>query len=203
VPALPAKKIIDPTYVLSDHAPFWNAGYRALLAIEDADIAYPDYHTTADTLGNVTMSLVENTAKMALATLAQAAVPDTGAPGPTAASAAMAAPEAAAPARDGSGTGAMAAWGIASPGLDIRPNPVRATASIHFSHTSAGRVDAAIYDVDGRLIRRLADSHFEAGPHDLVWDGRDESGRRVSAGIYFVRVAAGNRRFSSRVVLLR
>lgn len=184
VPGLPAKKIIDPTYLASDHASFWNSGYRALLAIEDADIAYPDYHSTADTLGNVTISLVENTTKLALATLAQAAVPDTTAP--------ARGPEPVAGDRSNPGAAAL-----------VWPNPFRSTASVRFSQASGGHVDAAVYDVGGRLIRRLAGSHFSAGPHELLWDGTDERGRRVSAGIYLVRVDAGNRRFSSRVVLLR
>ncbi|MGD9141696.1 MAG: M20/M25/M40 family metallo-hydrolase, partial [bacterium] len=192
VPGLPAKKIIDPTYLASDHASFWNSGYRALLAIEDGDIGYPYYHTTADTLGNVTMSLVENTTKMALAALAQAAVPDTTALRPER----EPAPEAVA----GRAAGAESSPGDA---VSVWPNPVSETASVCFSLVPGGRVDAAVYDVGGRLIRRLAGSHFAAGPHEVVWDGRDESGRKVSAGIYFVRIDAGNRRFSSRVVLLR
>ena len=41
-------------------------------------------------------------------------------------------------------------------------------------------------------MRVLADGRpFAAGRHTLAWDGADERGRRVSAGIYFMRITAG------------
>lgn len=51
-----------------------------------------------------------------------------------------------------------------------------------------GRVDINIYDVTGRLIRRIAGDDVGAGQHEWYWDGRDEQNRRASAGIYFIRV---------------
>ena len=47
-----------------------------------------------------------------------------------------------------------------------------------------------VYDAQGRFIRTLADG-VTAGSHTLSWDGRDASGRRVGAGIFFVRASAG------------
>lgn len=69
----------------------------------------------------------------------------------------------------------------------LYPNPSSETVSIGFNlHAPiAGRI--VIYDVTGRQIRVLADQHFAAIRQKLMWDGNNESGHRVSAGIYFLR----------------
>lgn len=47
---LPTAPLVDPTERASDHAPFWDAGYSALLAIEDRVVTNPYYHRTTDTI---------------------------------------------------------------------------------------------------------------------------------------------------------
>jgi flagellar hook assembly protein FlgD len=61
----------------------------------------------------------------------------------------------------------------------------------------------SIYDVLGRLTRTLADGTLPPGTHVLQWDGRAQSGERTAAGIYFVRMAAGDFRALQKTVLLR
>jgi hypothetical protein len=84
-----------------------------------------------------------------------------------------------------------------------RPNPFGASTEIRFALSGAGRVDLAIYDVVGRLVRRLESGPRPAGSHDVIWDGRDGERRSVSAGVYFVRLRAGAVQETRRVVLLR
>jgi flagellar hook assembly protein FlgD len=47
-----------------------------------------------------------------------------------------------------------------------------------------------IFDVQGRLVRRLLKSELAAGPHEARWDGRDEHGRKAPAGSYYLRLTA-------------
>lgn len=47
-----------------------------------------------------------------------------------------------------------------------------------------------IYDVLGHRVRTLVNKNEEAGVRTLLWNGRDDSGRRVDSGIYFCRVRA-------------
>ena len=86
-----------------------------------------------------------------------------------------------------------------------RPNPLRAgqAATIAFTLPSAGPVSGAVYDAGGRRVRTLANDRFEAGSHGLTWDGRDENGRAVSAGVYFARVETVAGSGVRRVVLVR
>ncbi len=70
------------------------------------------------------------------------------------------------------------------------PNPFRSETSIHFALPVQGRVILSVYDVSGRLVRELTRGYEGPGPQVVVWDGRDDVGRALSAGPYFVRFEA-------------
>jgi hypothetical protein len=70
-----------------------------------------------------------------------------------------------------------------------RPNPFRDRTTLRFDLPVATRVDLAVYDVRGRLVRRAIDGQtMPAGRHGWVWDGRDDAGVSVGTGIYFYRL---------------
>lgn len=95
------------------------------------------------------------------------------------------------------------------------PNPARiATASspaapnhlpiIQFSLPVAASVRLAVFDLAGRQVRvLLAGEKFDAGYHEKMWDGRDDDGRSVSAGIYIYRLDLPTFRASRKLILLR
>jgi hypothetical protein len=49
----------------------------------------------------------------------------------------------------------------------------------------------------------MVDAPLPAGERQLIWDGRVESGERAAAGVYFVRVRAGEEEAKGKVVLIR
>jgi Zn-dependent M28 family amino/carboxypeptidase len=63
-------QIVDDGLSFSDHSPFWNYGYPALLAIEDWNDHTPYYHTTNDQLENLNLPYYTDAVKAALATFA-------------------------------------------------------------------------------------------------------------------------------------
>ena len=65
------------------------------------------------------------------------------------------------------------------------PNPSDGRTSLRFSTPAQADVQLVIYDVRGRLVRRLTDGTRGAGSHIVDWDGRDGDGRSVPAGAYF------------------
>jgi flagellar hook assembly protein FlgD len=75
--------------------------------------------------------------------------------------------------------------------------------TVSFALGSRDRVRAAIYDVEGRVVRTLHRGLLPAGRHDLVWDGVDDGGKSVSPGIYFINVGTGEGEISTKVILLR
>ncbi len=84
------------------------------------------------------------------------------------------------------------------------PNPFNPHTSVSFQMPSSGTADVRVYDAAGRLVRTLlAGDERDAGSHQVVWDGRDDAGRGVAAGVYFSRIIAGGREASAKMVLLK
>ncbi len=84
------------------------------------------------------------------------------------------------------------------------PNPFNPKTEIRFALPEARPIDCDVYDASGRLVRILArDAAHAAGLHGLVWDGRDDAGRTVSAGTYVYRLRAGGDRAMGRLTLLK
>jgi hypothetical protein len=71
------------------------------------------------------------------------------------------------------------------------PNPSRDRVVVAFDLPRETRARVAVFSVTGQRIRSLLDGVSAAGRHQVWWDGRDEAGRRVHQGVYFVRVEAG------------
>jgi hypothetical protein len=85
-----------------------------------------------------------------------------------------------------------------------RPNPFTHRADIRFHIAAPGRATLAIHDVLGRRIRTLVDDAIGAGEHNYTWDGTDEGGRRVGAGLYWMQLECdGGYRSSKRMIMLR
>ncbi|RMG38591.1 MAG: T9SS C-terminal target domain-containing protein, partial [Planctomycetota bacterium] len=87
--------------------------------------------------------------------------------------------------------------------LPAHPNPFRGTTVLPLVVEHTGPVDLAVFDVAGRRVRTLVRGRMTAGPHEIRWDGRDERGHRVPAGVYFVRMAASGRTFTRKAVIMR
>jgi hypothetical protein len=85
-----------------------------------------------------------------------------------------------------------------------RPNPFRGSTAISFALPQESRVRLAIYDVSGRLVRRLVDgSTLAAGAHERRWNGLDDAGRVAAPGVYYYRLESGEDSASRRMLLLR
>lgn len=83
------------------------------------------------------------------------------------------------------------------------PNPARTVARFGFALPSAATVEVDAFSVDGRRVRRLAVGTRPAGREEIAWDLRDESGRRVPAGVYLIRARLGDSAWSGRVMVVR
>jgi hypothetical protein len=83
------------------------------------------------------------------------------------------------------------------------PNPVTDATLLSFSLAVAAPVRVGIYDVSGRLVRALARGDLARGPHQCVWDRRDDAGRLVASGAYYWTVQGGGIRAMRQVVVVR
>jgi spore coat protein A len=85
----------------------------------------------------------------------------------------------------------------------VYPNPFNPQTQVRFDLRVPSHVDAAIYDVAGRLVRRLADRSFAAGAHVIEWNGATESGGTASTGVYFLKLRAGDVVTTRRLVMIK
>ena len=85
----------------------------------------------------------------------------------------------------------------------MAPNPTDRRGTATFTLPRAGRAHLAMYGVDGRRVRLLADGEFGAGTQHVDWDGTDDSGNHMAPGIYFLRLTYLNQSRVSRTVVLR
>ena len=82
------------------------------------------------------------------------------------------------------------------------PNPFRGNTTIVFRSDGAEPVELDVFDLGGRLVKRLADGVFAAGDHAVAWNGRDNAAGRLPAGTYLVRYQSGSREESRKITLL-
>jgi len=87
--------------------------------------------------------------------------------------------------------------------LAVRPNPFNPRTSIVYEITVPGAVRLQMFDLRGRLLGTLVDGEFAAGRHDVVWNGRDATGRPLSSGTYIVRMQTANGIQNRKVMLVR
>ncbi|MDZ7393435.1 MAG: DUF3160 domain-containing protein [candidate division KSB1 bacterium] len=83
------------------------------------------------------------------------------------------------------------------------PNPASGKVTLTYWLPAAQAVEFSIYDPRGRLIRLQAWGAQSAGEHQLQWDGMDENGQQVPAGVYLARVRAGSQVAHQKLVLTR
>jgi hypothetical protein len=83
------------------------------------------------------------------------------------------------------------------------PNPFNPTTRISLDLAQQGQVEIRVFDVAGHAVRTLVNAALPAGRHDVVWNGLDDAGRRVSSGVYFYRLEAGDFTAMRKLTVLR
>jgi hypothetical protein len=89
------------------------------------------------------------------------------------------------------------------------PNPFNPSTRISFSLPVLSNVTITVYDMLGQQVARLVNGSLPAGSHDVVWNGKDNTGRSVASGVYFYRLdaaaASGGGSYSSfkKMMLLK
>jgi hypothetical protein len=83
------------------------------------------------------------------------------------------------------------------------PNPFNPTTTIRYEVERAAPVEIGIFDVRGRAVRVLVSETKEPGRHEVVWDGRTDSGEGAPSGVYLVRVRIGSFGDVRKMVLVK
>ncbi|HOT97419.1 MAG TPA: FlgD immunoglobulin-like domain containing protein [bacterium] len=83
------------------------------------------------------------------------------------------------------------------------PNPFNPATAIRFELLERAEVRLAIYNLKGQVVRTVAAGIYPAGPHQVIWDGRDATGANAAAGVYLYRLTAGQQTWTKKMTLVR
>lgn len=83
------------------------------------------------------------------------------------------------------------------------PNPFSGRTTITYQLQAAGAVSLKVYNIAGQLVRILVDGAQAAGARSASWDGKDDRGRAVSAGVYHYRLVSAGRQQTRALLFIK
>ena len=83
------------------------------------------------------------------------------------------------------------------------PNPFNPTTTISYDLPEQAQITLGIYDLLGKQIKTLINQSQDAGNKIVMWDGTDNLGRQVSAGVYLYQIQAGEFSQTRKMLLLK
>jgi hypothetical protein len=91
-----------------------------------------------------------------------------------------------------------------NPKLEIYPNPFKVKTVISYSLPTASQGTLKIYDVKGSLVKTFASSrHPSLAVNSVLWDGKDNQGKKVLPGVYFFRLDNGPGSITEKAIMIK
>lgn len=86
--------------------------------------------------------------------------------------------------------------------LKAWPNPFLKSTNIYFNLKRNAVVGMQIFDNSGKQITTIKEQAYPAGDHQIIWDGQDDSGKKVNPGIYFYQLSIGGVSITKKIIKL-
>ena len=83
------------------------------------------------------------------------------------------------------------------------PNPFNPTTTISFEIAEKGKTEVEIFNIKGQKVKTLLNENLEAGQHSVIWNGKTDSEKQVSSGMYFYKVSVNNNQKISKMIMLK
>ena len=87
--------------------------------------------------------------------------------------------------------------------LQVRSTMPGRKVTLHFGLSRDASVTLKIYDVQGRVVRRLVDERTRAGMVDTEWDGNDDAGQFAGSGVFFARYSVDGKLVNTKKLVVR
>ncbi|MCF7813744.1 MAG: T9SS type A sorting domain-containing protein [Candidatus Cloacimonetes bacterium] len=68
------------------------------------------------------------------------------------------------------------------------PNPFNPTTTINFGLKEDCKVNITLYNIRGQKVKTLINDNMPAGQHQVIWNGKDDSGKTAASGVYFYKM---------------
>lgn len=83
------------------------------------------------------------------------------------------------------------------------PNPFNSQTTIPFQIDTNDNIKLTVYDINGRMIKKLFNGFLKSGKEEVFWMGDNDSGKPVSSGVYFCLMKNSTSSHAIKLVLLR
>ncbi len=83
------------------------------------------------------------------------------------------------------------------------PNPFNPSTAISYSIAENSKVELAIYNIKGQKVKTLVNENKVKGNHSVTWNGKDQSNKKVSSGIYFYKLETANKTLTKKMILMK
>jgi hypothetical protein len=83
------------------------------------------------------------------------------------------------------------------------PNPFNPNTTISFNIEKRGKVILSIYNNLGQKVRTLIEDEKSSGKYEVTWDCRDDSGKKLSSGIYYYKLVSNGRHQTKRMIYVK
>ncbi|MDD4309935.1 MAG: FlgD immunoglobulin-like domain containing protein [Candidatus Cloacimonetes bacterium] len=83
------------------------------------------------------------------------------------------------------------------------PNPFSSEMKLSLKMADTALLNLEIYNIKGQLVRSFPAATYKKGSNTLAWDAKDNSGSKVSSGIYFWRAQSGSQIKTSKMAVIR
>jgi hypothetical protein len=87
--------------------------------------------------------------------------------------------------------------------LRVAPNPFNPSTAICFELENESEIKLSIYNVKGQIVKTLVNETYRPGAYQVIWDGDDQSGQKMSSGVYFYRMECGEDVINSKMLMLK
>lgn len=185
--AAPGNALVAPDLRRSDHAPFWDGGYQALMLTDAANLRNPHYHTPGDSIGTLDLDFFVKNVKAVLATLVKLADP---------LNATFAVSD-----TFSIDVPVGVADQIFPAELLIYPNPTEGGLSISFSNDGIAPVLMALYNIQGQQVAEICNRSFSSGIKTIHWFAENSNGQLLPNGQYLLRYEHGNQQTTRRITI--
>jgi len=84
------------------------------------------------------------------------------------------------------------------------PNPFRDNTTLTLKQVAGHSLTTvAVYNVKGQLVRRLLDPQPILGEYSITWDGKNDQGEKLGAGVYFFKIKSGSYSATRKMILIK
>jgi hypothetical protein len=87
--------------------------------------------------------------------------------------------------------------------LRVAPNPFNPSTAICFDLEDESEIKLSIYNIKGQIVKTLVNETYRPGAYQVIWDGDDQSGQKMSSGVYFYRMECGEDVINSKMLMLK